>query len=155
MQNYIKSQTRLAFVQYIFQSEYSNENSIDTIDDFQKYFYELNIASIDEKKEFKLRFNKNFLKKLLENYLNNFSKNITVTQLNRYINLDRKFEKWNGVLKSIIFALISELQISEEKKIKIVFNDYINISKSLVSSKETKLMNAIIQKYLDEKKIVK
>ena len=155
MQNYIKSQTRLAFVQYIFQSEYSNENSIDTIDDFQKYFYELNIASIDEKKEFKLRFNKNFLKKLLENYLNNFSKNITVTQLNRYINLDRKFEKWNGVLKSIIFALISELQISEEKKIKIVFNDYINISKSLVSSKETKLMNAIIQKYLDEEKIVK
>lgn len=153
MQNYIKSQTRLAFVQYIFQSEHSGENTYETIDNFQKYFYKLNIASMDEKKDFILKFNKNFLKKLLENYLNNFSKEDVVIKLNNYINLERKFEKWNNVLKSIIFALISELQISENKKIKIIFNDYINISKSLLSTKETKLMNAIIQKYLDEKKI--
>ena len=71
--------------------------------------------------------------------------------LNNYIELDRKFEKWNSVLKSLIFALISELQNSDEKKIKIIFNDYLNISKSLVSSKETKLLNAIIQKFINEK----
>ena len=32
-----------------------------------------------------------------------------------------------------------------------MLNDYINISKTLVTSKETKLLNAIIQKFLDEK----
>ena len=152
MQNYIKSQTRLAFVQYIFQSEHSGENSNESIENFKKYFYKLNITSMDEKKEFILKFNKNFLNKLLENYLNNFSKCEVIIQLNNYIDLDRKFEKWNSVLKSMIFALISELEITEDDKIKIIFNDYINISKSLLSTKETKLMNAIVQKYLDEKK---
>ena len=155
MQNYVKSQTRLAFVQYIFQSEFLNLNSKDSIDDFQKYFFNLNIAVIDEKEEFKLKFNKNFLKKLSMNYLENFNKIKIVDKLNTHVELDRKFEKWNSVLKSIIFALISELEITEERKIKIVFNDYINISKALVLSKETKLMNAIIQKYLDEKKLLK
>ena len=65
------------------------------------------------------------------------------------------FEKWDNILKSLIFAIISELIITDEKKIKIVFNDYLNISKSLVSLKETKLINAIIQKYLDKNEISK
>ncbi len=155
MQNYIKSQTRLAFVQYIFQSEYSSNNSLEDIDNFQNHFYDLNIAIIGEKKEFKLKFNKNFLKKLSEYYLNDFTKKKVISQLNDYINSDRKFEKWNNVLKSIILALISELEITNENKVKIIINDYINISKSLLSSKEIKFMNAIIQKYLDEKKKIK
>ena len=60
MQNYIKSQTRLAFVQYIFQNEFLNIDSSESIEDFQKHFYDTNIAIIDEKKEIKLKFNKNF-----------------------------------------------------------------------------------------------
>jgi len=155
MQNYIKSQTRLAFVQYIFQSEFLNLNSNDSIDEFLKYFFNTNIATIDDKKDIKLKFNKTFLKKLSVNYLQNFNKNNIIKNINNYVELDRKFEKWNSVLKSIIFALISELEMTDEKKIKIVFNDYINISKSLVLSKETKLMNAVIEKYLNEKKILK
>ena len=152
MQNYIKSQTRLAFVQYIFHLEFLDFKSLETIDEFQEYFYNSNISVIGQKKEFKLKFNKNFLIKLSENYIKNFNNKNIVKKLNKYIELDRKFESWNLVLKSLIFALISELQITEEKKIKIIFNDYINISKSLVSSKETKLLNAIIQKFLDDKK---
>ena len=155
MQNYIKSQTRLAFVQYIFQNEFLDTDSLESIDDFQKHFYDTNIAIIDEKKEFKLKFNKNLLKKLCENYLNNFEKKNTINLLNKFVDLDRKFERWDMVLKSLIFAIISELQNSDDKKTKIIFNDYINIAKSLVTLKETKLMNAIIQKYLNEKKIAK
>ena len=52
MQNYIKSQTRLAFVQYIFQNEFISTDSLESIEDFQKHFYDTNIAIIDEKKEF-------------------------------------------------------------------------------------------------------
>ena len=155
MQNYIKSQTRLAFVQYIFQNEFLNKNSSESIDDFQNHFYDTNIAIIDEKKEFKLKFNKNFLNKLFSSFQNNIDKTIIIQDLNRFIDINRKFEKWDNILKSIIFAIIAELLITEKNKFKIVFNDYLNISKSLVSQKETKLINAIIQKYIDKDEINK
>ena len=51
MQNYIKSQTRLAFVQYIFQNEFLQTDTLESIDDFQQHFYDTNIAIINEKKE--------------------------------------------------------------------------------------------------------
>tara|TARA_B100000963_G_scaffold236261_1_gene206512 strand:+ start:601 stop:1068 length:468 start_codon:yes stop_codon:yes gene_type:complete len=155
MQNFTKSQTRLAFIQFIFQSEFLNLEKNNNIDEFQNYFYNSNIATIGNKKEFKIKFNKNFFKKLCENYFNHFDKKNTVDQINKFIDLDRKFERWNIVLKSLIFAIISELQNSEDKYIKIILNDYINISKSLVNLKEIKLMNAIVQKYLNEKKNTK
>ena len=155
MQNYIKSQTRLAFVQYIFQNEFLNTDSLENINDFQKHFYDTNIAIIDEKKEFKLKFNKNFLNSLFSSFQNNIDKKIIIEDLNKFIDINRKFEKWDNILKSIIFAIIAELLITEKNKFKIVFNDYLNISKSLVSSKETKLINAIIQKYIDKDEIDK
>ena len=155
MQNYIKSQTRLAFVQYIFQNEFLNVDSSESIEDFQKHFYDTNIAIIDEKKETKLKFNKNFLNRLFSSFKNNIDKKNITDDLNGFIDINRKFEKWDNVLKSIIFAIIAELLITEKNKLKIVFNDYLNISKSLVSQKETKLINAIIQKYIDKNEIIK
>ena len=155
MQNYTKSQTRLAFIQYIFQNEFLNTDAFESIEDFQKYFYDTNIAIINEKKEFKLKFNKNFLNRLFFSLQNNIDKKIIIEDLNRFIDISRKFEKWDNILKSIMFAIIAELLITEKNKIKIVFNDYLNISKSLVSQKETKLINAIIQKYIDKDEINK
>ena len=153
MQNYTKSQTRLAFVQYIFQNEFLNTDYLESIDDFQKHFYDTNIAIIDEKREIKLKFNKNFLNKLFSSFQNNIDKKIIIEDLNSFIDINRKFEKLDSILKSIIFAIIAELLITEKNKLKIVFNDYLNISKSLVSQKETKLINAIIQKYIDKNEI--
>ena len=155
MQNYIKSQTRLAFVQFIFQNEFLNTDFLDSIDDFQKHFYDTNIAIIDEKKETKLKFNKNFLNRLFLSLKNNIDKKNITKDLNDFISINRRFEKWDNILKSIIFAIIAELLITEKNKFKIVFNDYLNISKSLVSQKETKLINAIIQKYIDKNEIIK
>ena len=155
MQNYIKSQTRLAFIQYIFQNEFLNADYLESIDDFQKHFYDTNIAIIDEKKEIKLKFNKNFLNTLFSSFKNNIDKKNITEDLNDFIDINRRFEKWDNILKSIIFAIIAELFITEKNKFKIVFNDYLNISKSLVSQKETKLINAIIQKYIDKDEIDK
>ena len=155
MQNFIKSQTRIAFVQYIFQNEFISTDSPQSIEDFQKHFYDTNIAIIDEKKEFKLKFNKNFLNKLFSSLKNNIDKKNIIDDLNGFIDINRKFEKWDNVLKSIIFAIIAELLITEKNKLKIVFNDYLNISKSLVSQKETKLINAIVQRYIDKDEINK
>ena len=153
MQNYTKSQTRLAFIQYIFQNEFVNSEKIGTIEEFQNHFYDSNISLMNEKKEFKLKFNKNFLNKLYINYINNFDKITTINHLNKFIEINRKFENWNLALKALIFAFISELNITQNNKIKIVLDDYLNISKSLVSIKETKLLNAILQKYLDKDEI--
>ena len=50
MQNFIKSQTRLAFVQYIFQSLILDINTIESNKDFQENFYNTNIAVMGEKK---------------------------------------------------------------------------------------------------------
>ena len=155
MQNYIKSQTRLAFIQYIFQNEFLNSDSSESIEDFQKHFYDTNIAIIDEKKEIKLKFNKNFLNRLFSSLKDNIDKKNIIEDLNGFIDINRRFEKWDNILKSIIFAIIAELLITEKNKFKIVFNDYLNISKSLVSQKETKLINAIIQKYIDKNEIFK
>ena len=155
MQNYTKSQTRLAFVQYIFQNEFLNIDSSESIEDFQKYFYDTNIAVIDEKKEIKLKFNKNFLNKLFSTFKNNIDKENIIDDLNDFININRKFEKWDNILKSIMFAIIAELSITQKNKFKIVFDDYLNISKSLVSQKETNLINAIIQKYMFKDEINK
>ena len=150
MQNYTKSQTRLAFIQYIFQSEFFGTNNSESIEDFQKHFYDTNIAIIDEKREIKLKFNKNYLNKLFFSFQEKIDKNNIIEDLNNFIEISRKFEKWDNILKSLIFAIITELTITEKNKVKIVLNDYLNISKSLVSQKETKLINAIIQKYIDK-----
>ena len=150
MQNYTKSQTRLAFIQYIFQSEFFGTNNSESIKDFQKHFYDTNIAIIDEKREIKLKFNKNYLNKLFFSFQENIDKKNIIKDLNNFIEISRKFEKWDKILKSLIFAIITELTITDKNKIKIVLNDYLNISKSLVSQKETKLINAIIQKYIDK-----
>ncbi len=155
MQNKIKSKTRLAFVQYIFQSEFLNTEKHESIEDFQHHFYNSNIAVINEKEEFILKFNKNFLKKLFDNYKNNIDKKSLIIDVNNFINIERKFEKWNRTLKALTFAILSELNITDKKKINIVFDDYLNISKSLVSSKETKLFNVVVQKYIDKYEIAK
>ena len=149
MQNFTKSQTRLAFIQYIFQSEFFDEDTSQTIGDFSNHFYNSNIAIIDENIEFKFKFNKSFLNKLFRNYQNNFDRNRIINDIDNFNETDRKFEKWDKILISLILAIISELNNTDEKKIKIVFNDYLNISKSLVSSQQTKLINAIIHKYLN------
>ena len=155
MQNYTKLQTRLAFVQYLFQNEFLNADSSESIEDFQKHFYDTNIAIIDEKKEIKLKFNKNFLNRLFSSLKDNIDKKNIIEDLNGFIDINRRFEKWDNILKSLIFAIITELKITDKNKFKIVFNDYLNISKSLVSQKETKLINAIIQKYIDKNEIIK
>ena len=38
MQNFLKSQTRLAFIQFIFQSEFSLSDKSQSLEDFQEHF---------------------------------------------------------------------------------------------------------------------
>ena len=73
-------------------------------------------------------------------------------EINNLTTFNREFEKWDTINKAIILVAISELRNSEKEKMKIIINDYIEISKSFVSLKETKLINSILDKLINEKK---
>ena len=64
MQNYIKTETRLAFIQFIFSSLFSDVSIEESTEEFENYFYKLSVSSIDQKKEKPINFNKIYFKKL-------------------------------------------------------------------------------------------
>ena len=147
MDNKLRSKTRLAAIQLVSQ-QLLNKEDIDSIkNDFDKYYRN---TVIDENLE-KIQYNINFLSKLITYYkLINFD--ILSKEINQLINFERKFEKWDVINQAIISMAISEIRNSENKKIKIILNDYIEISKSFVSLKETKLINSILDKLINAKK---
>ena len=99
-------------------------------------------------------FNKTYFNKLTSNY-NKFIENNNVENIiNPLINFDRKFENWDHINKAIILSIFSELEITKKEKIKILLNDYLNISKLLIPKKELGMINAITDKYINEKNII-
>ena len=86
----------------------------------------------------------------LVNYFKTIDIKNVSEEINQLIKFDRKFEKWDTINKAIILVAISELRNSEKKKMKIILNDYIEVSKSFVGSKETKLINSILDKMINE-----
>tara|TARA_B110000196_G_scaffold45179_1_gene35594 strand:+ start:70 stop:534 length:465 start_codon:yes stop_codon:yes gene_type:complete len=154
MQNHSKTETRLAFIQFIFSSLFSDSASNEIINDFESYFNKLKVSSIEQKKEFLISFNKNFFKKLALNY-NVFSQNNDVKSIiNPLINFNRKYENWDKINQSIILSILSELEITKKEKVKILLNDYLNISKSLIPKKELGMINAITDKYVNDRNII-
>ena len=154
MDNKLKSKTRLAFIQYIFLSMSSHDDNSDIKNDFDNYFHNLSVSSIDEAKDTKIQYNKNMFNKLADNYIDFIKTNDLSLLIDPHINFERKFNQWSKINQSIILAIISEIIITSKAKIKIALNDYLNIAKSFVTTKELKMLNAIIDKYLNEKKYI-
>ena len=143
MDNKIKSKTRLAAIQLVSQ-QLVNDEDIEIIkDDFNKYYRNTKIDSSSEK----IKYNINFLSKLVNYYKKINIKNIS-QEINKFITFDRKFEKWDTINKAILLVAISELKNSKNIKYKIVLNDYLEISKSFVNLKDTKIINALLDKFI-------
>ena len=154
MQNSIKTETRLSFIQFIFSSFFSNSTVEENISEFENYFYKLSIPSIKNNKDININFNKNFFKKLTTSYAQ-FIKYKNIEEIiNSLIKFDRKYKNWDQINQSIILSIFSELEITKKEKIKIVINDYINISKTLIPKKDLGMINAITDKYLSDKNIL-
>lgn len=147
MDNKLKSKTRLAAIQLVSQQLVTNQDIESIKDDFDKYYRNTTIDNTPEK----IQYNVNFLSKLVGYFKSINSQDIS-QEINNLIKFDRKFEKWDTINKAIILIAISELRNSEEKKIITILNDYIEVSKSFVSLKETKLINSILDKLINEKK---
>ena len=147
MENKLKSKTRLASIQLVTQQLLNKEN-IETIkSDFDKYYRNTKL----DKNLDKVQYNINFLSKLIDFYKKT-NYDILSKKIDEFTNFDRRFEKWDIINQAIILMAMSEINNSDESKTKIILNDYIEISKSFVSIKETKLINSILDKLINEKK---
>jgi len=154
MQNKIKTETRLAFIQFIFSSLFSDTSLKQSINEFENYFYKLSVSSIEQINQTSINFNKSYFKKLTLSYNSFIKKNDFEDTINNLIKFDRKFENWDSINKSIILAILSELEITKKEKVKILLNDYFNISKMLIPKKDLGMINAIADKYIHEKNII-
>lgn len=146
MNNKLKSKTRLAAIQLVSQHLINNQDIEYIKDDFDKYYRN---TIIDEGSE-KIEYNLSFLSKLIS-YFKITDFNTLSKEINSKIKFDRKFEKWDNIIQAIILISISEIRNSSKEKIKIILNDYIEISKSFVNINETKLINSILDKLINEK----
>ena len=143
MNNKLKSKTRLAAIQLVSQQLINNQDIENIKDDFDKYYRNTKIDKSSEK----IEYNINFLSKLI-NYYKKINIINTYQEINDLITFDRKFEKWDTVNKAILLMAISELNNSKNIKYKIILNDYLEISKLFVNLKDTKIINAILDKFI-------
>ena len=152
MNNLLKSKTRLAFIQIIFENLSNNNDVFEILDIFDSKYKDTFVENFQGKGKIKFEFNSNFLKKLITFYFNFTKSNNYLSLINRFIKFERNFNKWDLINQSITLATLSELHNVEDDKIKIIFNDYLNIGKSFIDDKEMKIINAIIDKIINEKK---
>ena len=143
MDNKLKSKTRLAAIQLVSQHLVNDEDIEFIKDDFNVYYRNTKIDTSSDK----IKYNINFLSKLVNYYKKINIKNIS-QEINNLITFDRKFEKWDTVNKAIMLVAISELKYSKNIKYRIILNDYLEISKSFVNLKDTKIINAILDKFI-------
>tara|TARA_Y100000590_G_scaffold347668_1_gene398374 strand:+ start:276 stop:716 length:441 start_codon:yes stop_codon:yes gene_type:complete len=146
MNNIIKFKTRMTAIQLVAQQliDYKDINLIK--DDFDKYYKNTVIYENEDI----VQYNDAFLLKLISFYQKTNFQDLS-NEINNIIDFNRKFEKWDTITKSIILVSISELRNSKKEKIKIILNDYLDISKSFVNIKETKLINSILDKLINDK----
>ena len=155
MDNKSKSKTRLAIIQYIFLVlSRKNDDSENIKEEFDNYFYGKTFSNISDNNEFEIDYNKNFFSKLSENFIKYYNTEDISKNLNNYIDFDRKFEKWDLINQAIIISILSELSFTVKEKIKIVLNDYLNVAKNFVPINEVKMINAVVDKYLNDKQIL-
>ena len=147
MDNKLKSKTRLAAIQIVSQHLVNNQNIEEIKNDFDNYYRNTIIDNTSEK----IQYNINFLSELIS-YYKTINFNILSKEINSLIKFDRIFEKWDTIVQAVILIAIGELRNSQKDKIIIILNDYIEISKFFVNLKETKLVNSILDKLINEKK---
>ena len=143
MDNKLKTKTRLAAIQLVSQQLINNQDIEIIKDDFDKYYRNTKIDKSSEK----IEYNINFLSKLVSYYKKINSKKLS-QEINSFITFERKFEKWDTINKAIMLVAISELKYSNNFKDKIILNDYLEISKLFVNLKDTKMINALLDKFI-------
>ena len=152
MNNNLRSKTRLTFIQIIFENLSTQNNIKNILDIFKSSYKSTYYQEFKNKKKIKFEFNSNFLEKLIDHFIEFTNSDNYIKSINNYVEFKRKFEKWDIINKAIILAILSEIFFSEDSKKKIIFNDYLNISKLFIDQSNLSTVNAIVDKIINEKK---
>ena len=150
MNNQLKSKTRLTYIQIIFQHLSTNTDINEIFNSFEKNYKGKFIENFNDKKKIKFEFNSNYLIKLIDYYRQFIKSENYISKINKKIDFDRKFDKWDLINKSILIAALSEIKYTDTSKFKIVLNDYLNISKSFINKFEIGIINAILDKLIND-----
>ena len=143
MDNKLKSKTRLAAIQLVSQQLVNNQDIESIKDDFNNHYRNTKLDKSSEK----IKYNINYLSTLV-NYYKKINIKTFSQEINEFITFDRKFEKWDTINKAILLVAVSEIKYSKSIKYKIILNDYLEISKSFVNLKDTKIINAMLDKFI-------
>ena len=152
MNNLLKSKTRLTFIQIIFENLSTKNDIFEIFTNFNANYKSTFVENFHDKKSIKFEFNSNFLKQLITFYDDYTKIKNYYLLIDRFIDFNRNFKKWDLINQSILLAALSELKYTEKNKIKIVLNDYLNVGKSFIEDKEIHTINAIIDKIVYENK---
>ena len=150
MNNQLKSKTRLTYIQIIFQHLSTNINVEEILNSFEQNYKDKFIENFNDKKKVKFEFNSNYLIKLINYYIQFIKSENYISKINKHIDFDRKFDKWDLINKSILIAALSEIKYTDTSKFKIILNDYLNISKSFINKFEIGIINAILDKLIND-----
>ena len=150
MNNQLKSKTRLTYIQIIFQHLSTNIDVEEILNSFEQNYKDKFIENFNDKKKVKFEFNSNYLIKLINYYIQFIKSENYISKINKPIDFDRKFDKWDLINKSILIAALSEIKYTDTSKFKIVLNDYLNISKSFINKSEIGIINAILDKLIND-----
>ena len=153
MNNQLKSKTRIANIQIIFQHLSTNNDIEEIFISFEEHYKSTFVENFNTKKKIKFEFNTNYLRKLINFYIQFVKSKNYINNINNHINFDRKFEKWDLINQSILIAAMSEIKYTTPSKLKIVLNDYLNISKSFINKSEIGIINAVLDKLINDQKI--
>tara|TARA_B110000495_G_C22783054_1_gene457925 strand:+ start:255 stop:716 length:462 start_codon:yes stop_codon:yes gene_type:complete len=143
MNNRLKSKTRLSFIQIIFQHLATKNDVKEILNIFDKNYKSTFVHNFNNKDKIKFEFNSTFLKKLVVFYSQYIATENYLNSINKHIAFNRKFEKWDMINQSILLAVLSEIKQTEASKIKIIFNDYLNISKFFIGKSDLGFINGV------------
>ena len=143
MNNHLKSKTRLSFIQIIFQHLATKNDVNEILNTFDKSYKGTFVDNFNKKSKIKFEFNSTFLKKLVNSYIQYISTENYLNTINKHIDFNRKFEKWDMINQSILLAVLSEIKQTEASKIKIIFNDYLDVGKFFINKSDLGFINGI------------
>tara|TARA_B110000495_G_C22649148_1_gene384971 strand:+ start:121 stop:582 length:462 start_codon:yes stop_codon:yes gene_type:complete len=143
MNNYLKSKTRLSFIQIIFQHLSTKDDINEILNVFDKNYKSTFVDNFNYKSKIKFEFNSTFLKKLVDFYIQYIATENYLNSINKHIDFNRKFEKWDIINQSILLAVLSEIKQTEIPKVKIIFNDYLNVSKFFIGKSDLGFINGV------------
>ena len=143
-----KTLSRLAAIQSLYQSLFTNNSINKVADEFDKYRFN----KIFDESNKKLKYDKIYYNNLIT-WIERFNeKNDYEDFFSVFLKKKRPYKRLDIITKAILIVGTSEINNNKKLNKKILINDYIEIAKTFLNKPEVSLINAILDKIYEKKK---